>query len=48
MSAPTATGKTTVLELAMLRTFSNHIEDGVFKLQPGSLKVIYLGVGNHH
>ncbi|KAK9833183.1 hypothetical protein WJX74_009492 [Apatococcus lobatus] len=43
VSAPTATGKTTILELAMLRTFSNYIENGVFNLQPGSLKVIYLG-----
>ncbi|KAK9810502.1 hypothetical protein WJX72_011853 [[Myrmecia] bisecta] len=43
VAAPTGSGKTGVMELAILRLMSRYIKEaGDFCLKPGSLKVIYL------
>ena len=43
VAAPTGSGKTGVMELAILRLVSGYIDqDKQFVLKPGSLKVVYL------
>ena len=43
VAAPTGSGKTGVLELAILRVMSHSIDSaGAFKLNPGAAKIIYL------
>jgi ATP-dependent DNA helicase HFM1/MER3 len=44
VAAPTGSGKTGVLELAMLRMLSRCLgEQGQFCHQPGCVKAVYLG-----
>ena len=43
VAAPTGSGKTGVMELAILRVMSHFIDPtGAFKLNPGAAKIIYL------
>lgn len=43
VAAPTGSGKTGVLELAILRVMSQYIDHtGTFKLTPGASKIVYL------
>lgn len=43
VAAPTGSGKTGVLELAILRVMSNYIDQrGAFNVNPGAAKIIYL------
>ena len=43
VAAPTGSGKTGVLELAILRVMSQYMDpSGAFKLSPGAFKIVYL------
>lgn len=43
VAAPTGSGKTGVMELAILRLMANHINDqGQLHMKPGALKAMYL------
>lgn len=43
VSAPTGSGKTGILELAMVKLFADaHVKHGMFAPSPGAVKALYL------